>query len=119
MFYPSMAGGVFSSFNSIEAAAAKTAAREAEAKADLLSHDIDRLLMITEAMWTLMKKQHGYTDDTLTGLIEEIDHRKVIVDGVISKDPPEPCPNCGKINLARRMSCIYCGKPILTHPFAR
>jgi hypothetical protein len=120
MFYPMMAGGGLSNnFASAEAVAAQSTAREAQTNVDLLSHDIDRLLMITEAMWTLMKKEHGYTDDVLTALIGEIDGRKVIVDGMIVKDPPQACPSCGKLNAAKRMFCIYCGKPILTHPFAR
>ncbi len=114
-----MASGSFSSnYGSAEAVAAQGTAREASTKADLLSHDIDRLLMITEAMWSLMKKEHGYTDDVLTGMIEEIEKRKIIVDGVTLKDPPQACPSCGKINSAKRMFCIYCGKPILTNPFA-
>jgi hypothetical protein len=120
MFYPMMTGGGLSSgFASAEAMAAQSTAREAQTNVDLLTHDIDRLLMITEAMWTLMKKEHGYTDDVLTKLIEEIDSRKVIVDGIAVKDAPQSCPSCGKINSAKRMFCIYCGKPILTHPFAR
>ena len=75
--------------------------------------------MITEALWTLMKQEHGYADEVLTKLIEDIDRRKVIVDGMAVKDPPQTCPNCGKINSAKRVFCIYCGKPILTNPFAR
>jgi hypothetical protein len=119
MFYPMMAGGGLSNnYASAEAAAAQNTAREAQTNVDLLSHDIDRLLMITEALWTLMKQEHGYADDVLTKLIEEIDRRKVIVDGMAVKDPPQTCSNCGKINSAKRLFCIYCGKPILTNPFA-
>ena len=115
-----MAGsGLAGSFASAEAVAAQSTAREAETKVDLLTHDIDRLLMITESMWTLMKKEHGYTDDVLTKLIEEIENRKIIVDGIAVKDPPQPCPGCGRMNSPKRMFCLYCGKPIPTHPFAR
>jgi hypothetical protein len=122
MFYPSMAGsgfGLSNNYASVEAVSAQSAAREAQTSVELLTHDIDRLLMITEAMWTLMKKEHGYNDDVLIKLIEEIEGRKVIVDGITVKDPPTPCPSCGKMNSAKRMFCIYCGKPILAHPFAR
>ncbi|MFZ0828034.1 MAG: zinc ribbon domain-containing protein [Verrucomicrobiia bacterium] len=119
MFYPTMAGGGFSdNFASATATAAESAAREAQTNVDLLTHDIDRLLLITEAMWMLMKKEHGYADEVLTNLIEEIEKRKVIVDGMAVKAPPQTCPSCGKINLAKRLFCIYCGKPILTNPFA-
>jgi hypothetical protein len=119
MFYPSLSGISYTnSFASAEAAQAQSNAREAESKADLITHDIDRLLLITEALWMQMKKEHGYADDVLTNLIQEIESRKVIVDGMTVKDPPQACPNCGKMNLAKRLACIYCGKPLLAHPFA-
>ena len=119
MFYPTMAGSGFSdNFASAAATAAESTAREAQTNVDLLTHDIDRLLLITEALWMLMKQEHGYADEVLTGLIEEIEKRKVIVDGMAVKAPPQICPSCGKTNLAKRLFCIYCGKPILTNPFA-
>ncbi len=89
MFYPSMIGGGFSgSYALATATAAEGTAREARTDVELFKHDIDRLLMISEALWTLMKRDRGYTDDVLTRLIEEIDQRKVTVDGVTAKDPP-------------------------------
>ena len=115
MFYPSMG----SRSATVTAVASQSSVREPETNIELLNHDIDRLLMITESMWTLMKKEHGYTNDVLTKLIEEIENRKVIVDGMTVKDPPQPCPGCGRMNSAKRMFCIYCGKPILARPFAR
>ena len=120
MLHPIMGGGGLPGGNdSTTAQAAQSTAREAKTNVDNLSHDIDRLLMITEALWTLMKKEHGYADEVLTKLIEEIDSRKVIVNGMVVKDPPRACPKCGKPNPAKRLFCLYCGKPILTHPFAR
>jgi hypothetical protein len=110
--------GLSSSYASASATAAENTAREAQTNVDLLTHDIDRLLLITEALWMLMKKEHGYTDDVLTNLIEELEKRKVTVDGIAVKAPPQTCPSCGKINSAKRLFCIYCGKPILTNPFA-
>jgi hypothetical protein len=120
MFYPMMAGGSISSgYASAEASAAQSTAREAQTNVELLTHDVDRLLMISEAMWTLMKQQHGYTDDVLIKLIEQIDARKTIVDGITVKDPPRLCPGCHRPNSAKRLFCIYCGKPIPGNPFAR
>ena len=119
MFYPMMVGSGFSGgYNSATATAAENAAREARTDAELLQHDVHRLLLITEALWMLMKQEHGYADEVLTKLIEEIDGRKVIVDGITAKAPPQACPTCGKLNAAKRLFCIYCGKPILTNPFA-
>ena len=120
MFYPIMAGGgITGAYASVEATAAQNTAREASTNVELLKHDIDRLLLITEALWTLMKQQQGYADDVLLKLIEQIDGKKAIVNGITVKDPPLMCPSCGRPNAAKRLFCIYCGKPITGNPFAR
>jgi len=69
----------------------------------------------------LKKQWHelSKTDAGMTKLIEEIDARKVVVDGVAAKDPPLPCPVCGKLNSAKRRFCMYCGKVMPGNPFAR
>lgn len=119
MFYPMMIStGLSSGYNSATATAAESEAREARTDVELFKHDLDRLLMITEALWTLMKQEHGYTDEVLTKLIGEIDQRKVTPDGATVKDPAVACPSCGRPNLANRTFCIYCGKPIQGNPFA-
>jgi hypothetical protein len=120
MFYPTMiAGGITSGYASMEASEAKSAAREAQTSAELLTHDIDRLLLITEALWTLMKQQHGYADDVLLRLIEEIEQKKTAVNGISVKNPPQLCPSCHRPNSAGRLFCIYCGQPVPGNPFAR
>jgi hypothetical protein len=120
MFYPMMIGsGISSGYASIEATAAQNTAREAQTQVELLTHDVDRLLLITEVLWTLMKRQHGYTDDVLTQLIEEIDQKKTVVDGIAVKNPPLLCPSCHRPNSAKRMFCLYCGAAIPGNPFAR
>jgi len=120
MFYPMLVGsGISSGYASMEATAAQSTAREAQTQVELLAHDVDRLLLISEAMWTLMKQQHGYADDVLFKLIEEIDQKKTIVDGLAIKNSPQLCPSCHRPNSAKRMFCIYCGKPIPGNPFAR
>jgi len=120
MFYPTMIGTDLSGgYASATATAAENDVRELQTQIELFKHDIDRLLMLSEALWTLMKQQHGYTDDTLIGLVQKIDQRKIAADGVAAKDPPVACPACGRPNLASRIFCIYCGKPLMANPFAR
>lgn len=119
MFYPSGLSG-YSSFTAITAsAAAESAAREAQTNVEIFKHDVDRLLLITEALWTLMKQQHGYTDDALVGLIQNIEKQKIAANANASKDPPIDCPVCGRTNTATRAFCMYCGKPLPSKPFAR
>jgi hypothetical protein len=77
-------------------------AREAKTETELLRHDIDRLLMITEALWTFLKQAHGYSDEQLANAVKEIDLRDGRLDGRAQPPAPSPCPHCGKINSARR-----------------
>jgi len=97
-------------------------AQRAENRAEHQSSDIERLLMITEALWLLLKKEHGYTDEVLTDLINEIDMRDGLLNGRAcdkTKPPGQTCPACGRQTSARQSCCIYCGKPVPIQPFAR
>jgi hypothetical protein len=118
MFYPPTFSG-YNSFLVSTATSAENAAREAQTKTEILQHDIDRLLLITEALWTLAKQEHGYTDDLLVGLIQGIEKQRAAANANATKDAPAPCPACGRLNTATRSFCMYCGKPLPAKPFAR
>lgn len=98
---------------------ARRQAGDARLAAQLLQGDVERLLMITEALWTLMKKEHGYTDADLIRLIAQIDARDGRIDGKVAATPPAPCASCGRIPAKHRPTCIYCGKPLIAPPFDR
>jgi hypothetical protein len=118
MFYPSLSGGFSGLSNlgvSLEAGQARADAKEAQTGVELIQHDIDRLLMLTEALWLFVKEQHGYSDEDLVKVITEIDQR----DSQLPKHVPVTCPACGRLNSGKRANCLYCGKPIPMDPFAR
>lgn len=122
MFYPSLIGSGLdpsTGYALTTATQAQSAAREAKTEIELSKHDIDRLLLITEALWTLVKQQNGYADDVLVKLIQDIDHRHSTATGVAIKAPPVACTACGRPNMAARNFCMYCGSPLPTNPFAR
>ena len=76
MFYPSLYGGGLSNLSaSLEAGQARADAREAQTGVELMQHDIERLLMITEALWLFIKTQHNYTDEDLVKVIMDIELR--------------------------------------------
>jgi hypothetical protein len=81
--------------------------------------DVERLLMIAEALWTFLKQQHGYKDDDLARLVKDIDMRDGSLDGRVAPSEPRPCPYCGRILGKARPFCYYCGKPVQADPFAR
>ena len=116
MFYPSLLSGPLSNLStSLEAGQARAEAKEAQTSVDLMQHDIDRLLMLTEALWMFIKTQHNYTDEDLVKVVTDIEMR----DSQSPKHQPVQCPVCGRLNSGKRPICIYCGKPITINPFAR
>lgn len=91
-----------------------------------LKNNIERLNLLTEAMWKLMQSQ-GLTEEDLLKAITEIDEekkhlKKAIEDGTATDEDKGTvlCPNChvplqNNGNMANR--CIYCGHEIIANPF--
>ena len=111
--------GVQSALAQLSADAAERDAREAQTSVEFMRQDINRLLLITEALWTLLKQQHGYTDDDLSKLVTEIDQRDGVVDGKANKIGPKPCPTCGRMVAAHHATCIFCGQAVPLDLFGR
>jgi len=101
------------------AQSARTDARRADRRAEALELDVERLLMISEALWTMLKEKHGYTDEALEKRIMEIDLRDGKLDGRVADSPPGKCPKCGRPLMKRRPRCLYCGEMVGTEAFAR
>ena len=111
MFYSSLSGMGLASTKgqaAVDLDEARATAEETKSEADMLKHDIDRLMMITEALWTFLKKEHGYSDDELAKAISAIDLRH----SGAEKDAQEKCPSCGRMVSAHRHLCLYCGSPV-------
>lgn len=101
------------------ASEAKAEAQRARTEQELLRADVERLLMITEALWAFVKKEHGYSDEDLQDVIAQIDLRDGGLDGRVAQDPPQNCPQCGRVLAKKRPFCIYCGSAVQLDPFAR
>jgi len=117
MFYPVVA--VSDPIASQSANEASSAARRASAKAEQIQFDVERLLMITEALWTILKERHGYDDAELQRRVAEIDMRDGRLDGRVARTAAVKCPKCGKSLLKKRPRCIYCGHTAPPNLFAR
>ena len=90
-------------------------ANEVRSKAESMQYDVEKLFMIAEALWDILKEHHGYTDDELIRRITEIDFS----DGKVAKSAPIECPNCARKLTGKRPRCLYCGALIKTDPFCR
>jgi hypothetical protein len=93
-----------------EARASEALGKIRDTKDDLadLRADVDRLQMICEAMWTIVKLRTGAAEEELAKLVEEIDLRDGKVDGKSVK-PPMACKMCGRAVSVRTSVCLYCG----------
>jgi hypothetical protein len=116
-FTPLHARDVLARSNAHEAVGA---ARDARSEVEMLKVDVERLLMITEALWTMLREQHGYGDDELVARIAAIDMRDGRLDGKVSASGGAvKCPRCGRAVSKRRPVCIYCGTATVPDPFER
>jgi hypothetical protein len=102
-----------------DAAQAASSARAAQTEIELMRCDIERLLMIAEALWGILKEQHGYPEAELVNRVMEIDRRDGKLDGRVAAAPPPSCPKCGRTLERKRAVCIYCGQLIARDPFER
>jgi len=114
-----MAGSGNEKASSADFVSAKRDAQRAQRQAENLEAEIDRLLMITEALWLLLKKEHGYSDEVLANVIKEIDLRDGVVNGRLPKSAGAPCPHCGRTISIKLLQCLYCNQPLQPDPFAR
>ncbi len=104
----------------LAANSARSAARRAATDVAIMQGEIERLLMITEALWGMLKEQNAFDDDELVRRITEIDLRDGKLDGRVSKkEEPRRCPTCNRVLSKKRPLCIYCGTAVRTAPFGR
>ena len=84
-----------------------------------LEREIDKLYMIIEALWLIIKKKNNLDDENLTELIAAIDLKDGHRDGKVATAEPRNCPKCGRVVSVRHMYCIYCGAFMAHDAFAR
>jgi hypothetical protein len=94
---------------------------DARAQNEFIQCDVEKLFMITEALWTILKEKHGCTDAELVQRVQEIDLRDGKLDGKVAKVKPD-CPKCGRKLMGKRPVCLYCGAEVARvdlQPFSR
>lgn len=71
---------------------------------------IDRLVLLVEAMWSLLQEQ-GYSDEQLAEKLMELDGADGTIDG--RRTPaPSTCRSCGSKVAAGLRACQFCGTPL-------
>ena len=101
-----------------KAQSASSAVHEMEVKNLNAAVDINKLFLITQALWELLKKERGYKDEVLMQKVMEIDLSSGRLDGKAPKGERADCSSCGK-KMGRHPTCIYCGTVNVRSPFER
>ncbi|MBI5396081.1 MAG: hypothetical protein HZA91_12360 [Verrucomicrobia bacterium] len=73
-----------------------------------LEQRVDRLALVTRAMWALIRENTQLTETDLVKRITEIDAMDGAVDGKVLK-PPMQCPKCDSMVCRQFRRCLFCG----------
>lgn len=86
---------------------------------EALKFDVERLLLITEALWNIVQEKHELPETELIKQITALDMEDGKLDGRKPKTPPQPCPKCQRVLIKNRPRCFYCAEPLGVDPFER
>jgi len=86
---------------------------EGELSAVSLRRDIEKLYLVVEALWAIVRQATDLKDDDLRNLIREIDAQDGKCDGRNANNTAiVQCAKCGKTILKGQTACAYCGEPL-------
>ena len=84
-----------------------------------LRDKVERLLLITEALWKIVRERHGLEEDALVKQIIALDLEDGRLDAHKPPSAPVPCPKCGRALSKTRPRCMFCGELVALDPFVR
>ena len=102
----------------VDAQHARDVARESAMSSDKTRKNTERLYLVVQAMWELLKEKAGLTDADLDAKVQEIDMRDGRLDGQDStQTDPLTCRQCGRTILSGQAQCSWCGTQAEGGPF--
>ncbi len=72
---------------------------------------LERLKLVNQAMWSLIKEQTALQDEDLLSRVTELDLQDGCLDGRVTKSAPD-CPKCGAKMSRKFNRCLFCGEAI-------
>lgn len=78
---------------------------------------VDKLELIVESLWEMLKRETSLQDIDLIEQITEIDLLDGKLDGKKEKTTTIRCPKCERMNSKRHPKCLYCEEVFLIEPF--
>ncbi len=101
---------------SSQANTAASNARKAKAETESLAQRFDRLALMTEALWLLLRGRLDVTEEELAQVARDLDLSDGKLDGRVRRASAE-CSSCGRMVGRRHTKCLYCGTPMERTPF--
>lgn len=74
-----------------------------------LRHQVERLSLLNQALWELIRGKAGLTDADLERMANEIDLRDGVADGKMGGGAVT-CPTCRRVSNSKHYKCLYCGE---------
>ena len=82
-----------------------------------LERRVNRLSLLCQSMWELLRERAEFTDDQLATKVLEVDLRDGRTDGRMATKITN-CPSCGRKTNSKRANCVICGAELpKAHPF--
>jgi hypothetical protein len=78
-----------------------------------MNERMERLVLVTHAMWTLLSEKLGVTEADLVKRLTDLDAADGTGDGKVSVTTPPPRCSCGAAICRKMNRCLFCGKPYL------
>jgi len=100
-------------------AATQDSTQDLKSEVTYLKSELERVLMICEAQWELLRDAKGLEDKDLYRKIIDIDARDGKIDGKVTPQELKPCPECGHKLPRKRSFCFFCGSKIIKTTFER
>jgi hypothetical protein len=83
-----------------------------------LENRVNRLELITEALWNLLQSKTDLSENDLLDAVTQVD----LSDGRYDRKKQRPtaidCPRCKRKINKNHTHCLYCGEALLVGPFA-
>ena len=74
-----------------------------------LRMQLERLTLMNQALWELLRERLQLSDMELENKVAEVDMRDGVADGKLTPTAVR-CPNCSRVCNARHAKCLYCGQ---------
>ena len=102
-----------------QAQSAKDLAHESARVTGNVRKDTERLYLIVQALWELLRENTNLTDEDLQKKVREIDLRDGREDGQDkTQTRPSACKRCGRVLEMGTAVCLWCGTPVGNGVFA-